>query len=105
MQVGLSLGWRCRSDGYNDVLISAKDARDASNFSGSVYFQYGPFLGTQPLSSTDARFTGESPSDSAGFSLAGKGDPNNDGTPDILVGARFESTGGNDAGAVYLILN
>ncbi|MBI2339566.1 MAG: FG-GAP repeat protein, partial [Deltaproteobacteria bacterium] len=60
--------------------------------------------GTIDLSSADAKLTGEAAYDHAGWSVSGAGDVNNDGYDDLLVGAEGEDSGGNDAGAAYLVL-
>lgn len=47
-------------------------------------------------------FTGGAPGDYLGATVALSRDLSGDGTPDLLVGAPFESTAAEDAGAVYL---
>ena len=59
---------------------------------------------TKSLSSADAKLTGETYDDRAGFSVSAAGDVNNDGYADVLVGASYESTGGAGAGAAYLVM-
>ena len=54
-------------------------------------------------SEADAVFSGEAAGDNSGWSTSGGGDVDGDGIDDFLIGARFESTGATDAGAVYLI--
>jgi hypothetical protein len=39
-----------------------------------------------------------------GHSVAGGGDADGDGTPDIVIGAPTEDSGGNLAGSAYLVL-
>ena len=51
----------------------------------------------------DAVFSGESGGDNAGWSVSGGGDVNGDGIDDLVIGARFESTGASQAGAAYLL--
>ncbi len=52
--------------------------------------------------SAGAYFSGETPNDGSGVSLAGVGDVNGDGYGDFLVGANLN--GATDAGAAYLVL-
>ena len=56
------------------------------------------------LSWAEAKLTGESSNDRAGASVAAAGDVDGDGNMDLLVGAWFEDTGGEDAGAAYVVL-
>ena len=56
------------------------------------------------LGSAEYKFLGEAAGDYAGWSVANAGDVDGDGIPDILIGARWEDTGGSNAGAAYLVL-
>ena len=99
-------------DGYDDLLIAAQflDAGGTTD-GGGAYLIYGPTttltydLGS-PRSS-DARFIGSSDGDEAGSSLWGGGDLNGDGTPDIIIAARYADpatgTAASDNGAVYVV--
>lgn len=49
------------------------------------------------------RFAGESVGDRLGSSLASMGDFDGNGSADILVGARWNDTGGENAGRVYIL--
>ncbi|MFH1469938.1 MAG: MopE-related protein [Pseudomonadota bacterium] len=86
-------------DGYADFVVGAYGGA-----SRCAYLWYGPVSGTQDLVDADAWFTSESSGDFAGLSLAGEGDADGDGWPDLLVGAYKNDAGGTDAGAAYLIL-
>ena len=59
--------------------------------------------GDQSVSSADVVLLGEHQGDWAGSSVANAGDTDGDGTNELLVGAYFESTGGEGAGCVYLV--
>ncbi|MCB9744163.1 MAG: FG-GAP repeat protein [Alphaproteobacteria bacterium] len=50
-----------------------------------------------------ASLAGEVAQDAAGISVAGVGDMNEDGTPDLLIGARAHDSGGENAGVAYLV--
>ena len=92
------------SDGYMDILIGAPNADNGGSDSGASYLFYGPVSpGSLAASAADAVFSGEAAGDNSGWSLSGGGDVDGDGIDDFLIGARFESTGATDAGAVYLI--
>ena len=46
---------------------------------------------------------GGDPGDTAGWSVADAGDFNGDGFADVIIGARFDDTGGTNSGAAYLL--
>lgn len=80
-------------DGVTDVVIGATSA--AGN-AGAVYVfsgATGAFI---------RRIVGQAPGDRFGHSLASAGDINNDGVPDILVGADLNDTNGTDSGRAYV---
>jgi len=85
-------------DGYDDFLIGAPGGGRA----GLAYLIYGPEAGVIDLGNFDAMFTGEAADDSAGMAVAGVGDVDGDGYPDVAIGAPEEDTGGGSAGAVYI---
>ncbi len=85
-------------DGYADVAVA--DPEISSNTPGSVYVFLG---GPQPNSAAALVLTGLK-SDRFGGSLASAGDVNGDGFDDLLVGAQFNDTATQDAGAAFLYL-
>jgi len=94
-------------DGLDDILIGATGSGYSGANAGQAYLIFGRAAGwakNVSLGSVNASFTGESPGDWAGFSVAGAGDVNGDGLDDILVGADQNKDGGNNAGQTYLIL-
>jgi hypothetical protein len=93
------------SDGYDDVFIGAPGQDSSGWLAGAAYLVLGPVSGTVDLSAADAKLVGETYHNNAGNSISTAGDVNGDGYDDILVGAAYEDTGGNDAGAAYLVLS
>lgn len=104
---GFSLASGCdvNIDGYSDIMIGVTGQDAYGDNTGAAYLFLGPIeAGEYSLAEADTKFTGEQGGDYAGISIACNGDTNNDGNPDILIGAFDESSASNDAGAVYLFL-
>jgi len=95
----VSIAGDINGDGFDDVLVGTFDGGQNP---GAVFLVYGPLEGSVELSDADAKFLGEAEGDYA-FYNTHAGDVNNDGYNDILIGAPFEETGGNHAGAAYLL--
>jgi hypothetical protein len=81
-------------DGFDDIIIAARDADPHGENSGSSYVVFGKALSFPTvfeLSSLDGtngfRLDGEAAHDYSGYSVAGAGDVNGDGFADIIVGA------------------
>jgi hypothetical protein len=91
------------SDGYDDILVGADTESSVYSENGAAYLLYGPPPSSGGLSMADAKLTGEADWDNAGYAVAGAGDIDGDGADDILVGSRWEDSGGSAAGACYLI--
>ncbi len=88
----VSGGVDLNEDTYPDLIVSANDAGNVGavhTFSG----QTGALLYT---------LVGEAIDDEFGRSVAGVGDLSNDGVPDVVVGAKFNDAGGNNAGRAYI---
>src|SRR5207247_1265133 len=85
-------------DGFADILTGARYADvDGRTDTGSVYVFSGKD-GHQIY-----RFNGESAGDWFGVAVAGIGDVNGDGRPDILVGAQFATRDdGVQSGGAYV---
>jgi len=87
-------------DGFDDVLVGGYGADIGA---GSAWIVFGPIEGEQSLADADARILGGQPYDYAGISVAGAGDLNGDGYPDIAIGAYgVDNVQYADVGAVYV---
>jgi hypothetical protein len=90
-------------DGFDDILIGARNADTGGVDAGTAYLFYGIPSGTAFLSTADAVIVGEAAGDAAAYEVATAGDVDGDGYDDILVGSLGNDVGGADAGAAYLI--
>lgn len=93
-------------DGFDDIVIgSSHNDNDGGMDAGKVYLIWGQSsLAGGVLTDADLFFTGEGPTNYAGNFVAGGGDTNADGHPDLLIGATGSDAGATDAGAIYLVL-
>ena len=91
-------------DGSDDLLVGAFAHADGGSYAGAAYVVSGPVTGDLELSDADAKLTGETVDDWAGWAVSGAGDVNGDGFDDVLVGAHGNDAGGSSAGAAYLAL-
>lgn len=92
-------------DGYADMLVGAPACTDAGPYAGAAYLVLGASAPASAALSEAREYPGEADYDNAGASVAGAGDVNGDGNPDLLVGAYLSDLAGMDAGAAYLILD
>lgn len=90
-------------DNLADVLVSAYGENTGDVDAGATYLLLAPFSGDIDLIDAQAKFTGIDFEEYSGNAIAGNGDFNGDGTPDIAIGAYADDTSANDAGAVYLV--
>jgi len=94
-------------DGYDDFLVGAFGDDPNGTYSGQTYLVFGQELGwavDTSLSTAGASFLGEADQDWAGWSLAGVGDLNADGTGEFVIGAHNNDESGSEAGQAYLWL-
>jgi hypothetical protein len=91
------------ADGYDDVLVGAPGDDTGGSTSGAAYLVLGPMAGLLDLSAATAKLAGEGYYAYAGYSVASAGDVNDDGYPDLLIGAPLAANSGNYAGAAYLV--
>ncbi len=91
-------------DGFSDFIIGAWDNCDAGSGAGAAYLVMGSAAPASSGLSTVPEFSGEATADYAGFAVAGAGDVDRDGVPDLLVGAPYSDAAGSSSGAAYLIL-
>ena len=95
-------------DGFDDIGVGAYGQDPNGSGSGAVYIILGrgAFGATVSLATLDGsdgfQISGEAAGDQT-RNVAGRGDFNNDGVADILVGAPFHNAGNADTGAAWII--
>jgi hypothetical protein len=90
-------------DGFDDLLIGAREAADDA---GVAYLLYGgSSIGSGgSLADADAAFTGAEPGDRVGERFAmGAGDIDGDGVPEFVFGAYDSDAGATRGGAVHVV--
>jgi hypothetical protein len=91
-------------DGLADLLVGAFGVDDGGSGAGAVYAVPGPTTGVTGLDAVALfEVTGSAANDGLGYSVAGVGDWNGDGVPDVAAGAYGNDAGGTDAGAAYIL--
>ncbi len=96
-------GGDLNGDGAPDLVVGARGVNGSSTDMGAAYVIYGPVTGEVDLASADLTAAGQSASAQAGSSVGVAGDVDGDGLDDLVVGAPYESAGGANAGAAYLV--
>ena len=93
-------------DGIHDLAVGAIRDDDGGTNRGAVHILFlnadGTVRAEQKISDTAGGFTATlDDEDQLGEAVAGLGDLDGDGIPDLAVGAHFDDDGGTDRGAVY----
>ncbi len=91
-------------DGLDDILIGT--GREEVQAIIPAYLALGPIAGEVDLATADATFVAEESYErsSWGGRWLALGDVDGDGGDDVVIGVPYESTGGTEAGAVYVVL-
>jgi len=91
-------------DGYHDVIVGAYLNDASGSNAGRAYVFYGgpgPFPVLRTAALADLIINGSAAGDNLGWEVAGIGDWDGDGAPDLLAGAIGNSNGGPGKAAVY----
>lgn len=94
-------GFDFDADGVEDLVAGAPGWDVAQDEGRALIYTAASFA--QPIFGPVAYVEGPDPLENAGFSVSLIPDTDGDGTGDLLVGARSDTTGGAAAGAVYLV--
>jgi hypothetical protein len=90
-------------DGAGELAVGARGDDTAAHEAGAVYIWDGTVAGAVAIDGARATWLGEFEYAAAGWAVAGAGDADDDGTPDVLVGAPFLSYDVDAPGRAYLI--
>lgn len=108
-QPGDEAGWRIAAagdrdgDGYDDLAIAAPITTYSGVYLGTVHVVHGPVPDSGALDDLSvATLVGELDGDHFGLSLAVPGDWDDDGLPDLAVGAPYYTPYGPYPGATYV---
>ena len=89
-------------DGLMDLLVGAGENNQAGGYE-AAWLVYAPIAGTVDLQQDAVGFVPATDGSKAGAHVAGVGDLNVDGYPDMAISATADDAGGDASGAVYLI--
>lgn len=84
------------NDGFPDLIVGAPRSNGNGSDSGRAYIYSGKNW------SKLYTFTGEQAGDRFGTSVAGAGDVNGDGRPDLVIGAPYNDVKGSSSGRAYV---
>ncbi len=95
-------------DGIRDLAVGAPNDDDGSSDAGAVWILMmktdGRVASWQKISRDEGRFNGNlNANDHFGAAIAGVGDLDNDGIPDLAVAAPDADEGGTDRGSVWIL--
>ncbi len=96
-------------DGFDDLIIGARNDNPNGNNSGASFVVFGKTNGTNvELSAVEAGtggfvMNGVSVGDLAGFSVSLAGDVNGDGFDDLIVGVLEDDPNGSNSGASFVV--
>lgn len=96
------------ADGIPDLVVGSRGCDDGGTNRGAVYILFmnrdGTVQSQQKISATSGNFSGVlHDGDQFGSAVAGIGDLDGDGIPDIAVGASGDDSGGSNRGAVWVL--
>ncbi len=91
-------------DGRDALLVGAGEASVTGPGGGAAYLYAGAISGGLGTEDATLSLASEQKRDGAGRGV-GFGDADNDGIPDLLIGATRESTGARQGGALYVLLS
>ena len=86
-------------DGREDFVVGAPYEDTGGSGAGQAYLYLG---GSDPGQGPALVFTGAAASDALGYAVAGGGDFDGDGYPDLVLSAPYNDAAGSNAGVVYL---
>jgi hypothetical protein len=90
-------------DGVGEVWVGAPEFESSGTELGAAYLLIGPISGAISLSDANLRITGEG-GGNVGVQVAGVGDIDADGIPDLAATATQNDEAGTNAGAVFIQL-
>jgi hypothetical protein len=104
-RISNSAGGDANGDGNPDVIIGTRLNDEGGADAGSAYLFYGPMTaGTVSVGNADVQVVGSNAGDGLGAPAGFAGDVDGDGTNDLILGARWNDNGGEDAGRAYILL-
>jgi hypothetical protein len=74
-------------DGHEDLLVGAWKNDETASDAGAAYLVFGPSSGTSSLADAGVRIRGSAASEEFGATVAGAGDVDGNGMPDIVIGS------------------